>query len=193
MRKAISIGLILIALVIVFFVFRNSDNDDLLGEVHEHADFRVYLNGKEYDFSQEKYMSNNRSLSNFIHLHDKEGNVIHKHSKGISLGFFFETLDMNFSPTCFIVDDGTEFCNNEDKTLKMFVNGKLNEKFDEYEFRDLDRILITYGDKKENDIKKQMDSVTDKACIQSGKCPERGEPSDESTCLTQEGCNIENA
>lgn len=161
----------------------------LLGDVHEHADFKVYLNGTAYDFAQDKYMSTaDHKLSNFTHLHDGEGDIVHKHMTTITLGDLFQSLGMRFDENCFMTDELTEYCTDGEKTLKFYVNGKENDEFGEYEIRDLDEILISYGNETEEEIQAQLDSVTDKACIQSKKCPERGEPSDESDCLTGEDC-----
>ena len=88
----------------------------------------------------------------------------------------------------FKLDGGPSYCNDGDKTVKIFVNGKKNRSFDDYELSDLDQILITYGDESDEEIEAQLDSVGDRACIQSEICPERGAPSDESTCLTGEDC-----
>jgi hypothetical protein len=46
--------------------------------------------------------------------------------------------------------------------------------FGDYEFTDLDRILITYGDMA--GVADQISSVSDLACMYSEKCPERGTP-----------------
>lgn len=159
-------------------------------EVHDHADFKVYINGEAYDFSREQFMTNdNHTLSNFAHLHDDEGNIFHKHAAGVTLGFFFKTLGITFNSTCFVADEN-QYCNDGEKTLKMYVNGVQNNKFEKYEFSDLDRILITYGNDDEETIKQQIESVTDESCIQSGKCPDRGHPGDESSC-SKEGCIYE--
>lgn len=145
-----------------------------LGEkVHEHADFAVYLDGQRFDFTKAKYQdSKTNPLNSDAHLHDGNGEVTHKHRKGITLAYFFNTLGMKFDSQCFVTDDGKQYCNSGGKTLKMFVNGKENSMFGEYEFTDLDRILITYGD--ETGIASQLTSISDNACLYSEKCPERG-------------------
>lgn len=147
-----------------------------LGEkVHEHADFAVYLDGKKFDFTGGKYQSSEiNPLDSDAHLHDGNGDVTHKHRKGITLSYFFETIGMKFDNQCFVTDDGKEYCNTTDKKLKMYVNGKLNENFGSYEFTDLDRILISYGVEDEDTITRQITSLTDMACVYSEKCPERG-------------------
>lgn len=147
-----------------------------LGEkVHEHADFAVYLNGEKFDFTKAKYQSSDTNpLDPDAHLHDGNGDVTHKHRKGITLGYFFDTLGMKFDNQCFTTDDGTQYCNTADKKLTMYVNGKENTQFGNYEFTDLDRILITYGDM--TGVADQITSISDDACLYSEKCPERGTP-----------------
>jgi len=142
----------------------------------------------EVDFEQEKYMTDEDTLqSDLIHLHDMNGSVIHKHAKGATMKLFFGTIGMSFSSECFVLDDGTEYCNEGDRILRMYVNGEENPDLENYELKDLDRILITYGDLSQEELEMQLDSVAMDSCIQSEKCPERGMPHDESTC-TAVGC-----
>jgi len=145
-----------------------------LGEkVHEHADFAVYLNGEKFDFTPAKYQSSKENpLNEDAHLHDGNGDVTHKHRKGITLGYFFETIGMKFDSQCFVTDDDKQYCNTDSKKLSMYVNGKENTAFGNYEFTDLDRILITYGD--QTGVADQITSIKDDACLYSEKCPERG-------------------
>ena len=159
----------------------NPDNQDF----HIHADFKVYLNGIPYNFSKEKYMSEEDES---IHLHDMDGDIIHMHKEGTTLEEFFSSLGMQFTKDCFVLDNKTKYCNSKKNTLKMYVNGKKNTQFQNYVFNDLDRILISYGN--ETNLTNQMDSVTDKACIQSGSCPERGTASEESCASGTDVCAI---
>ncbi len=152
-------------------------NEQQLGEkVHEHADFKVFLSGKAFDFTKAKYQdSKTNPLSAEAHLHDGNGDVTHKHRKGVTLGYFFNTLGVTFDNTCFVTDIGTKYCNDDTNTLKFYVNGKANDTFGKYEFSDLDKILISYGPKEEA-IDSQIKTVTDMSCMYSEKCPERGKP-----------------
>ena len=148
-----------------------------LGEkVHEHADLKMYLNGKQLDLTQTKYQSaEDKEIDPDTHLHDGNGDIVHKHRKGITLGYFLKTLKIDFSKDCLVLDTGERYCNSDDNMLKFSINGKSNDQFGSYEFSDLDRILISYGPKQE-EISKQIQSVTDIACMYSEKCPERGTP-----------------
>ena len=174
--------LLLIGVGSIFFGINKTPRVGPVGEVHEHADFKVYLNGVVYNFSQEKYMSEGENkLSEVVHLHDLDGEIIHKHAKGVVLGLFFKSLGMSFSQTCFSLDNGTSYCADKENKLFFYVNGKKNKEYEAYELKDLDRILISYGSGDKEVIKKE--TVTDRSCIFSGSCPERGVPPDESSCL----------
>lgn len=140
---------------------------------HAHADFKVFLDGEEFSFNKTQFDVANR----YIHLHLKNPDgdkVIHVEGmENITLGIFFESLGIKFNASCFISDIGESYCNNFDKKVRIFVNGNENYQFDFYEPRNLDRILITYGNLPGGNIMKQMENVTDYACIYSNRCLER--------------------
>ncbi len=200
--KTIAIGaVILIILAAAGFVYFSKLQPavGIVGDVHEHADFKVYLNGVAFNFSVDKYMSDlaaNRTLSNFVHLHDGNGNIIHKHAPGVTLGMFFSSIGMSLSSDCFVTDFATEFCNKDGtglnkRILRFYVNGIPNSAFGDYEFHDLDRILITYGNQNEQEIAVQIGSVSADACIYSEKCPEKGSPPTEFSCVGSGDCAAE--
>lgn len=163
----------------------------LTSEFHIHADFKVFINNKPLDFSLEKYQSHTTGTihDDFTHLHDGNGEVMHFHKEDITLGYFFKTLGIDFTKECFTLDTGEKFCNTEDYLLQLFVNGEPSTQLNEYIPNDLDRILITYDDltQAESHIPQQIMSVTDRACIYSKTCPERGTPPVES-CVAGQPC-----
>jgi len=182
---------VVLAVLIVFALFYgiyylNAAGVGVVDGVHEHADFAVFVHGMRYNFSQEKFMSDEGALSPFVHLHDMDGDVLHKHASGVTLGYFFESVGMSLNATCLALDAKT-YCADGSNTLRMYVNGLENTLNERYKFKDLDQILITYG-QEEIIIQEQVSSVTDKACIYSGKCPERGSPPDEIACIAGVGC-----
>jgi hypothetical protein len=176
------LGLVFVSLTLLSL----SAPDVVPAQFHIHADFKVFLNGVPFNFSQEKYMSSNASkLSDYVHLHDMDGDVIHVHARGISLGDFFGTINMSLNSTCFVTDGGASYCDEGNKTLRMFVRHDGGQWAEEsgpgaYVMQDLDQMLVTYGDEDAAGIAAQEAAVTDKACIQSEKCPERGSPTDSS-------------
>jgi len=132
-----------------------------LGGIHTHADFKVYLDGKPVNFAQRQYMVKVQ----YVHVEDMDGDVIHFHATGVTVGEFFRTLGMKFDGKCF-VKDGKNYCTDAQNTLKFYVNGEPNELYGDYLTSDLDKMLISYGPKDEN-VSAQLASVTDKAKIQS--------------------------
>lgn len=153
---------------------------------HAHANFAVYVNGEQFNFTREKYMSTIDAPSNpYFHLHDLDGGALHQHYENLTIGYFFKTIGMEFNSSCLTLDNGTAYCTNPTSSLRMFVQptGRQwmgNAQFGNYVFSDLDRILIVYGNDTSEAITAMRSSVPDNACIYSEKCPERGSPPNES-------------
>lgn len=132
----------------------------VLGSQHIHADFKVYVNGNPINFADSKYYMK----SSFIHVDNNQNKedasgVLHMHATGVPLWIFFESIGMKFDKDCITLDNGEKFCNTGENTLKFYVNGKSNSEWKNYVFKDLDKILISYGS--ENDLSQQLNSVTD--------------------------------
>lgn len=173
---------------------------------HTHADFAVFINGQQVDFSAAKYMTDPVASStsrlpfvptalahgeaadgtspghDYLHLHDGVGTVIHRHQPGLTLADFFASIDWTWRDGCFQTDEGDEVCESDTAHWQMFVNDVERVPFDlVYDFADLDRILLTYG-ADPADIPAQLDAVTDDACVSSQTCPERG-PAPAENCI----------
>ena len=144
---------------------------------HEHVDLAIVLDGEKIDLSLDKYQSTSYDYRDpDIHLHDGVGEVVHLHKPGVTLGEFFETLDMSVTTDCFTFDDGQEYCSNEEQSMIVLVNGESISEPTAYGFQDLDQILVYYGNTNEADPYELASQVTDDACIYSLTCPERGTP-----------------
>ncbi len=120
-------------------------------KVHWHIDFGLFVAGKKYNLNDKKYDETHPD----IHLHDEYGDLVHIHKSGMTLGIFFESLKLSVKPTV------------------LYVNGqKYNENWEIYVPKDLERIALSTGEL--NQV--TLNQVTDKACIYSETCPERGKP-----------------
>lgn len=136
-----------------------------VGSQHVHADFKVYLDGRSVDFSQPRY----QVRAQHVHVEGGDGNIIHVHATGVKIGYFFSTLGMKFNSTCFS-DNGRQHCNNENKTLKFFVNDAPAGEWDNYVLQSMDKILISYGN--ETNLTTQFNSITTKSeSFDTGKVP----------------------
>ncbi len=182
-------SLIWIFLALISVIFISYSYYDSNKEFHVHADFKVIINDNIINFSQDKYQSTQfRVLDENVHLHDSNGDVIHYHAKNQNLSHFLSSLDIDLNQNC-IEFENISYCNNETHNLVFYLNQELVQDLSSYVVEDLDQILIFYGDKNLNS-RKYFDLVSDRACIESAKCPERGEPS-EGTCVTGTTCAVD--
>lgn len=129
-----------------------------LGEkVHEHADLALFVNGQKVLLqSRPEYFEKDPD----IHSHKDTEEVIHKHKTGVTLGQMIDSWNANFPS----------------KSEWYLNDQKQSGDWKKYEFKDLDRILISFGDSASSPTATQVSEVTDRACIYSEKCPERGKP-----------------
>ena len=126
-----------------------------LGDEHEHASMLVRIFGDKFDFSATTY----QIKSSWIHFEESDGNTIHRHSSGITLGYLFETLSIGIDENCYIFSDGRQFCTNEDYSLKYFINGDSVNSINDHVVQDDDRILISYGGETKEQITEQLNEL----------------------------------
>ncbi len=127
---------------------------DLFDE-HEHASILVRIFGDKFDFSGPAF----QIKSGWIHFEGRDGNTIHRHSSGVTLGYLFGTLGMDLTTECFIFADGREFCNNEDYSLKNFINHQPVSDISNYVLNEGDKILISYGDETLEQLDGQLEEL----------------------------------
>lgn len=147
---------IMIVLFSILFLFGcTTSSIGPLGSTHEHATFKVFLQGKLLDFSKPKYMV----IVQEVHLEELNGDIIHKHATGITIGYFLNTLGFKLGKDCFVSDEGKSFCNAGDKKLKFYVDGVLSDDFGDHEISEGAKYLVSYGNESVELIEKQLSSV----------------------------------
>ena len=160
-------------------------------KVHKHSDIKMYINGSEYDLSADKYQSTHElELHSDVHLHDGNGEMVHLHWSGVTVGDFLGSLGIGLDSECLTLDTGEKYCTDDENTLSLYANGDLVDDLAGYLVEDLDQILISYGD--QADAAEQNASINDQACIYSELCPERGEAPTES-CVGGLGSSCDGA
>lgn len=91
-----------------------------------------------------KYYDSMMMMTN-IHTHDASGQLHWEVMQGpvtkdeILLGDFFGIWGKTFNKDCIF-----DSCNSSSGTVKMFVNGKENTDFENYQVKDKDNIEIRY-------------------------------------------------
>lgn len=123
-----------------------------LGDEHEHASILVRIFGDKFDFSLPAY----QVKSSWIHFEAQDGNTIHRHSSGVTLGYLFQTIKIGLSDKCFIFPNGKEFCTNEDYSLKFYINHNPVPSITDLIIHNDDRILISYGNENQTQIDTQL-------------------------------------
>ena len=123
-----------------------------LGDEHIHASTLVRIFGDKFDFSLPNY----QIKSSWIHFENQDGDTIHRHSTGVELEFLFNSMKIALDENCFIFPDGRQFCNNDDYSLKFYVNQQKVDDIRKYIVQEDDRILITYGNESQEEIEKQL-------------------------------------
>jgi hypothetical protein len=127
----------------------------ILGDEHEHASVLVRIFGDKFDFAATTY----QIKSSWIHFEESDGNTVHRHSSGVTLGWLFDTLNILIDEDCYNFADGRQFCTNEDYSLKYFINGDRVNSIHDYVVQDDDRILISYGGETEIQINQQLNEL----------------------------------
>ena len=138
-------------------------------EYHAHVDIKVVVNGRTFDFNKAEYMDTpTHEIPSEAHMHDFNPKIMHLHNASATLGDFFGGIGLSISSRC--LDTGkAEYCSDGTRNLFVYVNGQpLFPGYDNYIPKDLDRILVYYGEGVPS--QKLINSVTSEACIYSKKC-----------------------
>ena len=135
------------------------ENAGKLGDEHIHASILVKIFGDKFDFSTPNY----QVTTPWIHFEDNDGDTIHRHSTGVELEFMFNSMKIAIDENCFVFPDGRQFCNNDDYSLKFYVNQKQVDDISKYIIQEDDRILITYGNEDQLAIDKQLSELNAQA------------------------------
>ena len=144
----------ILSVITIFFLRRDYQNPN--NEIHFHAGFLVYVNGKLRDFSDPKYMeiesctdekSTPKALSKEeeqlekAHLHDSVGDVVHVHRKGAVWGDLFKNIGFTFP---------------QNQSLSAFQNGKEIQNFLSSPITPFQSIIIVSGDTGNIDLGKSV-------------------------------------
>lgn len=175
-------------------------NCKLRQAIHVHADFALFVDGKQWDFSSQ-LSTKDVELHPYVHFHPPRTTVLHVHRSGTTwdealraLGFTLNDPSMlegtPADATTLTLPDGTKLTTANGKTFKFWLNGVRADGIGRIEIGDLDRLLVSYGSETEDQVRdQQLPKLTDQACIPSGLCKSRvpaGEPPE--YCSGQGAC-----
>ncbi len=133
-----------------------------------YVDFAVWIEGRRVDFSDRELQSPDK----LVDL-ENGGRILKLDRPGVTLGEVFDAFGATVTLTCLITEAGNEYCSENGKRWRFFVNGKERPLDPDFLFQSTDRALLTY-DATTYQAQEQFAQVTDDACIYANTCPERG-------------------
>lgn len=186
-----------LGILILFLLLRYQISASEGAEFHEHADFRLFIEGEMFDFSDTRYITmepcmltpqepvptHEMPLEDSVHLHNNDGGVIHVHRHGITYSDFFKSLGMHFEDDSFQDADGNALSYTGNKGFTFMLNGQIVDTLADTEVRNLDQVLISYGEVERdlNELMSEYGSISNKSCIASEACLHR-EPAAPEKC-----------
>jgi len=163
MKKII---ILILAIATILFINGCSEKNNFgpRGSAHSHADFKIYILGKPLNLNSPQF----QVMEDITHLENNDGDLLHTHATGITLGYFLGSLGMDLNNECITTNTGNQYCVLGKATLKVYAKNQFSnwvQIFEpaDYVINQLDKILVTYGSESEDEINKQQESVTDKA------------------------------
>jgi hypothetical protein len=144
-------GLVVGALVVLAVRFFTYSPE----QVHYHANFAVYINGRREQFKGSRYYqevavcSTNKILTPLerTHMHDNVNDVVHVHDHAVTWGQFFENLGWYVGPDFIETADGKMYYNPATNNLHIILNGQDYSGLASITDRvigDRDRLLVSY-------------------------------------------------
>lgn len=150
LKQAVKIALILVAVLgpiagLLWYGATRPETPetDIISKkgLHWHPELSIEIKGQKQEISPNIGIG---AVHSPTHTHDTSGTV-HLEMQGlvtkenIKLAQFFKAWDKQFSANCIL-----DSCNGTDGTVKMFVNGKENTEFENYQMKDKDKIEIKF-------------------------------------------------
>lgn len=158
--------IIFLAIITIFVISGCSEKSKFgpRGSTHIHADIKVYILGNPLNFNSPRF----QVMEDLTHFENNDGEILHVHATGLTLGYFLRSLGMDLNNECITTDTGNQYCNLGKATLKVYAKNQFSNWVQiynpaDYIINDLDKILVTYGPEDDLEIMERQDSVTDKA------------------------------
>lgn len=163
-KAAIGIAGIMIGMLVILgirFVSYQPPKD-----VHYHANFAVYVDGKQEQFSNpllyeeisECSISTDKKPGERAHLHENIKDVVHVEDSAVTWGNFFQNINWNVSDKYLDTSD-VLLVNTDTKKVTYILNGEEVSNITNKVIGDKDRLLVSYGTATKDEINKQFSNV----------------------------------
>lgn len=155
----------LIFIVALRFIMYKSDN------VHYHANFALYVNGKRDEFKSFTFYEEVQACTSDkdgdpkhrVHMHDQKNDLIHVHAPAVTWGHFFGNLGYTLGDKVIKTDSGIFENGKENNNLTFILNGQKVENIQNRVIQSKDRLLINYGNDNDKTLKQRSDAISNSA------------------------------
>ena len=138
--------------------------------VHYHANFALFINGQRQEFKEDRYYSEEEACTaetevtpaERAHMHDQINNVVHVEDQAVTWGQFFTNLGWTLGPDMIEAPDTTIYSASGSRRLHVMLNGQDYTglgSIANFVIKDLDRLLVSYGDEDKNSLGAQYAAV----------------------------------
>jgi len=135
-------------------------------DVHYHANFAVYVDGKQeqlsnpllYEEVSQCSDSTEKKPGERAHLHENIKDLVHVHDAAVTWGNFFQNINWNIG-TKYLDTSEALLINTDDKRVTYLLNGEQASDITNKVIDSKDRLLVSYGSATKEELKKQFDSV----------------------------------
>lgn len=139
-------------------------------DVHYHANFAVYVDDKQEQFSNpllyeeisECSISTEKKPGERAHLHENIKDVVHVEDSAVTWGNFFQNINWNVSDKYLDTSEDL-LVNTETKKVTYILNGEEVSNITNKVIGDKDRLLVSYGAATKDEINKQFSTVASSA------------------------------
>ncbi len=139
-------------------------------EVHYHANFAVYVDDKQEQFSNpllyeeisECSISTEKKPGERAHLHENIKDVVHVEDSAVTWGNFFQNINWNVSDKYLDTSEDL-LVNTETNKVTYVLNGEEVSNITNKVIGDKDRLLVSYGTASKDEINKQFSTVPSSA------------------------------
>lgn len=163
--KSKSFWIILGLFFLILFVVRFSLIKD--DQTHYHANFAVYINGRQEKFESPLYYQEVQSCSSDdlddpmhrVHMHGNENSVIHVHANAVTWGHFFTNIGYGLTKNLIETPEGLLVDGKDGKKLTFYLNGEEVDSVTNKLIGNEDKLLVDYGTVDKERLNKESSEI----------------------------------